>query len=394
MQTVQTHQRERELLLCCATVHGSRQHSDKIRDLIGKGIDWSYLCRLAKRNGTTPLLYRNLRHAVRHLVPSNIIDELRRRFLANLTRNEILARHLTKIVDRFENCGITVIPYKGPALAVLAYGDVSMREFCDLDFLVRREDVLRAKSLLLADGYRPEEDLSPLEEEAYLKHECEFNLCHSDRKISVELHWEILPRYYSCPIEVGEFWKQLHPVELSGKTVATLSPENQLLVLCLHHGGKHQWEKLSLVSDIAQLVITQKDMDWEKVAHLVARSGVDRMLLFSLYLAKHLLSAKLPAFIEDRVSMDESLMPLIKETEKRIFDLDGIPMTEMDRLFFFLRTRERARDKWRSLAGRLLTPTVNDWSFIRLPPALHPCYRIVRPFRLAREAARIRLMDE
>jgi hypothetical protein len=44
------------------------------------------------------------------------------------------------------------VPFKGPALAVQAYGDLSLRQYDDLDLLIHEADVPRAYQLLIANG--------------------------------------------------------------------------------------------------------------------------------------------------------------------------------------------------------------------------------------------------
>src|SRR5262245_54457784 len=53
-------------------------------------------------------------------------------------------RQLVEIVAALEALGIQVMPYKGPMLALDAYGDPALRLFNDLDILVAPTDVDRA----------------------------------------------------------------------------------------------------------------------------------------------------------------------------------------------------------------------------------------------------------
>ena len=48
-----------------------------------------------------------------------------------------LTRELARIMACLENHSVDAIPYKGPALAQAIYGDVAMRQFSDLDILIR-----------------------------------------------------------------------------------------------------------------------------------------------------------------------------------------------------------------------------------------------------------------
>lgn len=63
---------------------------------------------------------------------------------------------LASVIDALAAEGIGALPFKGPVLALQAYGDPAMREYLDLDILVRREHVSRTLSILGDLGYRSE----------------------------------------------------------------------------------------------------------------------------------------------------------------------------------------------------------------------------------------------
>jgi len=49
--------------------------------------------------------------------------------------------------------GIEMLNWKGPTLAIQAYGDLSLRQFIDIDTLVKHEDLEKAKAILLENGF-------------------------------------------------------------------------------------------------------------------------------------------------------------------------------------------------------------------------------------------------
>jgi len=57
--------------------------------------------------------------------------------------------------------------------------------YVNLDILVHKEIVLRAKKVLLREGNRPEVLLNPKQEELFLRSECEYNFNHEARKVRV-----------------------------------------------------------------------------------------------------------------------------------------------------------------------------------------------------------------
>jgi hypothetical protein len=60
---------------------------------------------------------------------------------------------------------------------------------------------------------------------------------------------------------------------------------------------------------------------------------------------------------------------------------DGTPPPE-DWWRFYLRARERRRDRAKFLARTAVIPTIGDWRMLDLPPALTGLHYALRPFRL------------
>ncbi len=379
---------ENELLLWCAATFSRPDKVSRIRGLVGRDIDWAYLIGSARRHGVLPLLYWNLRKIHFETVPEGVVKTLCNAYRINMIQNLFLIAKLFNLLDLFQANSISVIPYKGPTLSVLAYGDIGLRHFVDLDFILRRHDVLRAKELLLSEGYRPEYALPPDQESAYLQHECEYNFFDDHRKILVELHWNIVQKYFSCHFDVNQLWNDLEPVSLLNRQVMTVSPEQLLLILSIHHGGKHQWAMLGWICDIAQLIGRHRDLDWETIGDSAIRSGIERILFLGLYLAKDMLGADVPDEMSRRIKKDPAIPFLAKQVCKRIFaEAENTP-GEAEGFVFYLRMRENLRDKMQYCFRRLFTSTKTDWSLLRLPAPFFPLYRVLRPFRLMKKFGR------
>jgi hypothetical protein len=379
---------ENDLLLCCAASNTVALKADRIKKLIQRDIDWPYILRTARRHGLIPLVYQNFKEMHPEDMPEGIMVSLHDEFWKISISNLLLTSEMVKLLDLFQSNGITAIPYKGPILGLQAYGDVCLRQFCDLDFLIHKHNFIKAKELLRSQGYEPEYRLSPAEESIYLRNECEYHFCSVNRKVLVELHWDIVQKYFSCHFDVNKLWGDLKPVSLLNRQVMTISPEQLLLILCLHHGGKHQWELLGWICDIAQLIGVRKDLDWETILDNAFRFGIERILFLGVYLAKSMLGADIPSEINRRLMIDPAISSLAEKVRKRIFtETEGLP-GEAERFVFDLRMRENVRDKMEYCFRRLFTSTKADWSLLRLPAALFPLYRFLRPFRLVKKFGR------
>ena len=56
---------------------------------------------------------------------------------------------LNKILKLLKANNIDTIPYKGPVLASLAYGDIALRQFQDLDISINQSDIFKTKDILI-----------------------------------------------------------------------------------------------------------------------------------------------------------------------------------------------------------------------------------------------------
>ncbi len=157
---------------------------------------------------------------------------LHERFKGNAVHNLAHMQELLRILQWFDKASISAIPYKGPVLAASVYKNLALREFFDLDILVNVADVTHAAELLAANGYRCQTRLSEPQLRSYLSSGCE--LCFERDGVAVELHWRIAPRMYSLPFTFSELWARRKTLCFGEQTIATLSPEDTLLVLCVH----------------------------------------------------------------------------------------------------------------------------------------------------------------
>lgn len=164
---------EIELLLCCARTSLDSEKTVRIKSLLKKNMDWQCLLDTAVRNGVMPLLYRTLKEVSSEEIPHSFMKDLEELYNANARRNLFLTGELLKLLHLFEEHKIPAIPYKGPAIASSVYGDLALRQFSDLDILIKRQDVLKAGDILVSFGYRPQSEIPMRNLGAYLKSQYE-----------------------------------------------------------------------------------------------------------------------------------------------------------------------------------------------------------------------------
>ena len=374
--------KEFELLCACAGVELSPERLARIAGWKAGELDWSELLRRAEHHGVLPLVARNL-SAQAHGLPSDILQSLQTAFEANVRRNLWFAGELLRIVDQFEQKQLRAIPYKGPFLAESVYGDVALRNFGDLDFLISSDEFEQAKLALGELGYRPSKEMSPAVERFWLRngYECPFD--GASGKYLVELQWRLLPRFYSVDLRVEELLARAGTTSLAGHEVASLSAEDSLLVLCLH-AAKHLWMRLIWVCDIAETMRTRA-IDWELVGTRARELGVLRMLAVSLFLVQVLFGTSLPAPAQAIIDGDSKVRWLGEEMAERLARSATYDFESTEYYRWILKLRERRRDQVRYLWRLAWTPGEGDIAAVRLPEKLFSLYRVVRAVRLMRK---------
>jgi len=371
---------EIELLLCCARVRLDDGHVARLNQLLDGALAWDFLLTYAERHGLIPLLYTHLHARAPEKVTPAVYEKLREQFRRISALNVYLSGELRRLLKLFAAHGIDAIPYKGPALAAKAYGRIALRHFGDLDILVRRRDVPRVIELLVAEDYVQHPPLNGVQQALMLRTQCNLPFTRDAHRLVVEIHWRVSARLFSSPLDEESVWENLHTETFEGTEINALAPEDLLLSLCVH-GAKHLWERLSWITDIAQLLEVHPDLNWTRLLESARRTGTERMLLLGLRIARDLLGARLPAQIERQAEADAEIVPLANQVYARLFEVDG-DATGMSGYFIFqLKARSRLRDKF-NYCRYVISPTEEDLTLLSLPAPLSFIYYLLRPLRM------------
>lgn len=355
----------------------------KVRELAAGPIDWDFLLSEAAANSITPLLGRQLPAATDALSPGHL-ERLKDLTRANAMRCLVLTAELIKIVDLFRSQQIQVIPYKGPVLAAQAYGDVSLREFEDLDIILRQRDMAKANKIITSLGYRARFPWVFSAGAPASVVPGEYNYRDAARAITIELHTEMTLRHFPVAPDLDDLARRLTPVSLSGHEVWTFGPEDTLSLLCIH-GSKDFWERISWVADIAELMQSQSRLDWDLVFRRAESLRARRMLHLGLALAAGLLNAPLPDEVISRTRGDWVAVDVASEIEQRLLARNPRPL-DAARIFRYRRRMvEGSLAGWRYALRLASVPAEEDWQSVRLPGPLAPLYVVLRPLRLLRK---------
>ncbi|MBW4668528.1 MAG: nucleotidyltransferase family protein [Cyanomargarita calcarea GSE-NOS-MK-12-04C] len=370
--------KEAELLLCCARTHLNFSTTELLKTLLQENIDWEYLLNIAHCHKVMPLLYWSLKNTCSSSVPQAEFDKLRNYFQSNNYSNLILTQELIKLLRLFESQKIPVIPFKGPVLAASIYRNLSLRRIGDLDILVQQQDFQKVADLLSAQGYKLKIDVP---------WECHF--VRDDGSSNIDLHRDIVPKHLCCSVSDNYWWEHIEPFSLAGTKISNLTPEASLLILCLN-GTKECWQSLNRICDVAELIRTHPEMDWNHIMEEFTILGCKRLISLGLILAGELLAAPLTEEVWQWVKSDSVAKSLAFQVREQLFSDSAQEIGEVERTIFHIKTRERLRDKFQSFLGLMnhsgwLTPTQKDLDFLSLPLFLYWLYFLIRPIRVLKD---------
>jgi hypothetical protein len=264
------------------------------------------------------------------------------------------------------------------------YGNLALRQFADLDILVPDTDVWKATDLLIAEGYQAHFTIPPRKQSSFIRLGYVRLFNHETESTTVELHWRLAPRFFGAPFDTSTLWQRARRLELQGSRVRVPSPEDLILMLCIH-GAKDCWEKLEWVCGLAELVRSEPDVDWQRLLDHARTIRCLKIVSLGLVLAHELLDAPVPASVLGQLSSRERLDSLVHQVATRFFSEDAASLSLTRRVKFHLGVKDSLREKFRYCARLALTTTPVDWEMIQLPESVSFLYFPLRALRLLKK---------
>lgn len=372
---------EERLLLACARPKLAEAGHARIAQILAAPLDWPEVIRAAHVHGLIPLLHHHLaeRH-VRH-IPESVLTSLATSTLSIAATNLQLEAEMVKVCELATAAQVPVMPVKGPIAALDLYGNLGLRPFVDIDFLVPADHVFRFITVLQHAGYTSELRVPEANFDSFLSSACEYPF-DSPSKQLVELQWDVVPRYFALDIGIRGFWERSQPAVFKGQAIRSLETAD-LMLLLLIHGAKHMWARLIWLTDVAELSPRLSTSEWQEVIDRGRRAGALRMALVGLSLAMTMLDTALPPLVTDQIQRDSALPDIRCAVLSRMSELALIPSKAGD-FRFLLTLRENPGDRFKSVWRLASTPGPAEWAMVRLPRRFDFLYTFVRLVRASR----------
>ncbi|XPS85686.1 uncharacterized protein Dvar_37040 [Desulfosarcina variabilis str. Montpellier] len=378
--------KEMQLLLLAARRPLDRQTCEAIRAIASEPINWTRLVNMAIAHKTPYLLFQSLKKAFPDAMPAHpALKDLEKRYFLHLRYSLRTTTYLLTILNQLAEKGILAVPFKGPTLSALAYGEPTLRPIGDLDVLVARSDAVETVDFLKAGGYQPEVELNAVQFNAYVSKKNGLALYNPIQQLSIDLHWEMSANYSFVPLTVEQFKDELIGLDLGGQTVSQPRMETILVYQCLH-GMREGWPYVESLATIAGLISRhQLSMDWAEVTRIAQQWRCQRIMHLAFSLAGDLFDVPLPINVSKMLYDDPVARQLADEIKKDLLGsvhpgkINSMPF-KFSSLHF--RVRERWSEKIRYVRNVLFGTTAEDWRKFTLAGKLSFLHVILRPLRL------------
>jgi len=358
-----------------------RPEFDRVRQFLDDGVDFADLLHAAQKHSLRPQLIRSLAELGWARVPPAeraALENFRQLHSAMSLAN---AEQLGRIADALAARGVRFAAFKGVTLAIILYGDLSAREYTDIDLIVPADALDAAEDVVEALGYVNDHSDRRFRH-AFQGYQRQLAFTHPDRA-SVDLHWDFTGSHLPFPLSPADIWGALETVEVGHRHVPAIAGPDLALLLA-GHGTKERWRSLGWVVDFAVLVERQGDLDWASIHARAQAQGCGDNVLLACALAERLLGVAVPrplALLLGRSARVDRLASALIEGLRH-----GGRGPQAVRNLADIDVCDRRWDRIAASVKLALTPTVSDYRAMPLPSSLWPLYRVTRPFRLAAHA--------
>lgn len=289
---------EEKILFLAAKPSLSEDDQEALDNLCLQKTDWKLLLELARAFNLLPLVARNLLTIDNNLIPKKTIQSLSQFYQREYTIvNLALWDEFKDLNEKLRAKNIPSIPFKGIVNAELLYNNLGFRRTSDVDIIIRKEDLPALEDTVREMGYRedPREEVAKVGKEKHLKREFHLSFVKNTalgKLVTLNLHWDILPKERRIANLMDDFWKDSDREEISGIEITFLSLEDTLFS-CLIELYKdlidHKAFLLKRCLDIRQVLqLYGTSINWEDFITRAYRYRINVLAYFAFLLTEAL----------------------------------------------------------------------------------------------------------
>ena len=368
---------ELKFILSCCQYNSTQDNLQGINLFKQKSTN-DRLIALANRHALLPLVYKILQQI--DMKDPILLEPWKRVYQYTVQKNMMITTKLFKVSKLLNDNGIEVVSFKGATLAQLIYGDITLRQYGDIDILIDEKHLCRATELLQKNSYIAGFPLKVIENRVCLDRLIDVTFL--DDMLAIELHWKLLLDKHTGKKPLTHPQVSTQSITINSQELLTLSNELLLVYLCIH-GSKHMWDRIGWICDIDRLVRTQA-IDWDVVISISERSKMRKSLYLGLHLSEILFHTPLPSQIQGQIKdedLEKLLIPIFSQFSKEnSSSQESVNYREL--FLFHLKLFDSHTDRFLFTVDTLFGISPADCMQYTIPSSLKTLYIFLRPLRL------------
>lgn len=337
---------EDRIILSSVKVHPNFSELEHLNGLVLLVQDWDYLISTIIDRGIAPLLYKKLPLLSNSSkIPETVKTKLQQTYYKTFSRSALLYEHFKKIAEAFTTQNIPLIGLKGIYLSEWLYQDIGLRQFSDIDLLVKEEDGKNCLAILSKFGFKQVDiGLSKL----VLS---KFEIIHYPSMVfdgvSVEIHIKLHREDEKYNVLTSELWRNAMPTTINGTNVYTLNTYDLLIYLCLHldkHFNKGHVQ-FTCFNDITNLLERCTDtLNWTKLIDTCKLYKCEEIVFKYIVMTNTYMQASIPINIIQKYNL------LLTEKDELLFinylkSIRNVPKNKLSLHFKYLKDNKKISDK-------------------------------------------------
>lgn len=349
-----------------------------------ENIDWQKWKDLLIEHGVLPQVYMNLQNRNKAIqLPGNVLEEIKSLFYFNTSRNIMVCAQLNILIKTMQTAKekITVIPFKGPVLAMQAYNDYAYRSYSDLDVLIDKKEFSQFCDHMIKLGYQPFYHFKESKRKRWAKWGRPFVFSKKDTHVDVHFGIQSGPEFIKPGSTPGSIEKYTE-IDLMGQRVNALSPEYSALAICIN-STKDGWNRLCFVTDLAYLVQNNRDLKWDSLISRAKKMKAYTRLCIGLRLANEFLGLQMPEETRQE-NIETTRVVKLSRIYSHNLKKEKVLQKHFSSRILAIRTVDTVWGKSGYFCYYLFVPTISDLKDIPVPGFIFPfyIYLVLRPLLL------------
>jgi hypothetical protein len=376
------------ILLSMAKLQNSQLESIKN---ISQNVDWKIVFQLAKVNQTIPLVWHNLKVSqLDYLVPPDLAEK----FLIESEKikaiNALRIKTGLLLLKELSNHGVKVAILKGIYFAESLYHNPYYKKMNDIDVLIEKNDVHLVLETLKKLKYFSAGELlgKSAENQVDISHHLP-PFFSRDLNVMIGFRWEFVSPSNNIKLNYQDIWSRAKNFNFYGANCYHLTPEDNLLHLCIHLSLYKSGVKE--VADIYNLILNN-NINWTHFESQLKDKECFQRVLSALTISQKMMPINdVEQFIEylkakHEIKIDEDTL---KKCRSRSYLLRTRTTytTLLDKEFIQFKSSESFKEKFKSMLKiwqLLLFPTKQESVKLTFADSYNPLLKLFAPYKIAK----------